>query len=112
MKGKVYALDCFSRQLKIVEDRTRKEGLTNIETILSDNRTGLPDECVDIVWMCDAFHEVEQRRAVLAELHRVLRKDGVLAIYDGMRDKVLSYTTGLFSLIERNGKLLRFAKIS
>ncbi len=111
MRGKVYALDCFPRHLKIVKERVRKEGLINIETILSDNRTGLPDECVDIVWICDAFHEVKQRRAVLAELHRVLRREGVLAIYDGIRDRVLSYTTGLFSLIGRDGKLLRFAKI-
>lgn len=111
MSGKVYALDCFSRQLKMVEGRARKAGLTNIETILSDNKTGLPDECIDTIWMCDVFHEVKQRRAVLEELHRVLRSEGVLAIYDGMRDKVLSYTAGLFSLIGRDGKLLRFAKI-
>jgi len=111
MRGKVYALDCFPRQVRIVEKRSRKAGLTNIETILSDNRTGLPDESIDTVWMCDVFHEVEQRRAVLEELHRVLRKEGVLVIYDGMRDRVLSYTTGLFSLIGRDGKLLRFAKI-
>ncbi|GAI42711.1 unnamed protein product [marine sediment metagenome] len=25
-------------------------GLSNIETILSDNKTSLPDECIDIVW--------------------------------------------------------------
>ncbi len=111
MKGKVYALDCFPRQLEIVKKRARKAELTNIETILSDNGTGLPDECIDTIWMCDVFHEVEQRRAILEELHRVLRMEGVLAIYDSMRDRVLSYTTGLFSLIGRNGKLLRFAKI-
>jgi len=111
MKGKVYALDCFPRQLEIVKERARKEGLTNIETILSDNRTGLPDECIDIIWMCDVLHEVEQRRAVLEELHRVLTREGVLAIYDGMRDKVLSYTTGLFSLTGGDGKFLRLAKI-
>ena len=111
IRGKVYALDCFPRQLKIVEDKARKAGLTNIETILSDNRTGLSDESIDVVWVCDAFHEVKQRRAVLEELHRVLRRDGVLAIYDGMRGKVLSYTKGLFSLIGRDGKLLTFGKI-
>ena len=111
MKGKVYALDCFHRQLEIVNKRARKEELPNIETILSDNRTGLPDECIDIIWMCDVLHEVEQRRAVLEELHRVLRREGVLAIYDGMRDRVLSYTTGLFSLTGRDDKLLRLAKI-
>ena len=111
MGGKVYALDCFLRQLKIVEERSRKQGLTNVETILTDNRTGLPDECIDIVWMCDVFHEVAQRRAVLEELHRLLRREGVLAIYDGMRDRILNYTTGLFTLTGRDGKLLRFAKI-
>ncbi len=49
MKGKVYALDCFPRQLEIVKERARKEGLTNIETILSDYKTGLPDECIDTI---------------------------------------------------------------
>jgi ubiquinone/menaquinone biosynthesis C-methylase UbiE len=94
-----------------VEKKSRKEGLTNIETILSNNRTGLPDESIDIVWMCDVFHEVEQRRAVLEELHRVLKREGVLAIYDGMRERDLNYTTGLLSLTGRDGKLLRFTKI-
>jgi len=111
MRGKIYALDCFPRQLEIVKERARKEGLTNIETILSDNRTGLPDECIDIVWMCDVFHEVNHRRAVLEELHRVLKREGILAIYDGMRDRVLSYTAGLFALTGRDGKLLSFTKI-
>jgi len=110
-RGKVYALDRLPRQLEIVAEKSSKNGLANIETILSDSKTGLPDECVDTVWMCDVFHEVEQKRAVLEELHRVLKREGTLAIYDGMRDRVLSYTTGLFSLNGRDGKLLRFTKI-
>lgn len=110
MRGKVYALDCFPRQLEIVEEKATRNGLANIETVFSDCRIGLPDECIDVVWMCDAFHEVKQKRAVLEELHRVLKGEGILVIYDGMRDKVLSYTTGLFSLTGRDGKLLRFVK--
>lgn len=95
-----------------MEKKSRKEGLTNIETILSDKKTGLPDECIDVIWMCDVLHEVKERRAVLEELHRVLRREGILAIYDGMGDRVLSYATDLFSLAGRDGKFLRFAKIS
>jgi len=110
--GKVYALDYFPRQLEIVNEKSQKEGLTNIETISSNSKTGLPDECIDIIWMCDVLHELKERRTVLEELHRVLRGEGVLAIYDGMRGKVLSYTNGLFSLTGRDGKFLRFAKIS
>lgn len=108
--GKVYALDCFPRQLKIVEERARKEGLTNIETILSDNATGLPDESIDVVWMCDVLHEARERWAVLEEFHRVLRSEGTLAIYDGMKEKILEYTAGLFSETGRDGKLFRFSK--
>ncbi len=109
-EGKVYALDYFSRQLEIVEEKSKKEGLTNIETILSDSKTGLPDECVDVIWMCDVLHEIKERRAVVEELHRVLRNNGVLVIHDGMRDDVLSYTEGLFSLTMKDDKLLRFTK--
>ena len=110
--GKVYALDYFPRQLEIVTGRSEKEGLTNIETILSDGKTGLPDECIDVIWMCDVLHEIKERRTVLEELHRVLRWGGVLAIHDGMRDEVLNYTTDLFCLTERDDKFFRFTKIN
>ena len=110
--GRVYALDYFNRQLEIVKDRSEKAGLTNIETILSSNETGLPDESVDVVWLCDVLHEVKERRAVLEELHRVLKRDGILAIHDGMGERALDYTADLFSLVEMDNKFLRFAKIN
>lgn len=110
-RGKVYALDYFPRQLEIVEEKSKKEGLNNIETMLSDSKIGLPDECIDVIWMCDVLHEIKGRRAVLEELHRVLRKEGTLAIHDGMRENVLSYTNGLFSLTKRDDRFFRFAKI-
>ena len=90
--------------------RARKKGVSNIQTILSDLETGLPDQSVDVVWMCDVFHEIGQKQALLEELHRVLKKDGVLAIYDSMRDRVLSYTNGLFLLNGKDGNLLKFIK--
>lgn len=111
-QGKVYALDYYPRQLEIVAEKSKKEGLTNIEPILSGSHTGLPDNHIDVIWMCDVLHEIKERRAVLEELHRVLQKDGVLALYDGMKDRALEYTDGLFSLTEMDSKLLRFAKIS
>ena len=58
-KGKVYALDYFPRQLEIVTERSAKAGLNNIETILSNSKTGLPDESVDVIWMCDVLHEIK-----------------------------------------------------
>ncbi len=109
--GKVYALDYFPHQLEIVERRTEKVGLKNVETILSNNDTNLPDESIDVVWLCDVLHEIKERRAVLEELHRVLKRDGSLAIYDGMGEKALEYTVDLFSLTEKDDKFFRFVKI-
>ena len=70
-QGKVYALDCFPQQLEIIKKKSSSEDLTNIETISSDKKTGLADECVDIIWMCDVLHELKERREVIEELHRV-----------------------------------------
>ena len=109
--GKVYALDYFTRHLKIVERRSEKEGLSNVETIHSDNDTRLPDESVDVVWMCDVLHEIKERKTVLTELHRVLKRKGSLAIYDGMGEKALDYTSDLFRLKEKDDKFFRFDKI-
>ena len=111
-KGMVFALDYFPRHLRIVEKKAEKAGLTNIETIHSDKNTGLPDESVDVVWLCDVLHEIKERRAVLEELHRVLKKEGALAIYDGMGERTLDFTVDLFSLSGRDNKFFRFAKIS
>jgi ubiquinone/menaquinone biosynthesis C-methylase UbiE len=108
--GKVYALDRFPRQLRIVKTRAGKEGLSNIEVILSDLEIGLPDESVDIIWMCDVFHEIRQKREVLEESCRVLKSGGILVIHDGMKDRILHYTDGLFSLNGRHGNLCRFVK--
>lgn len=109
-KGKVYALDCFPGQLKIVEEQSHKENLTNIETILSNGNTGLPDESVDVVWMCDVFHEIPERHKLIKELHRVLKKDGIMVIYDGMKGKLFEYTDGLFLHSWGQEKLHKFIK--
>ena len=110
--GQVYALDCILRHLKITIKKAKKAGLSNIKTILSDGKTGLPKESIDVIWMCDVFHEIKQKHVVLKELYKVLREDGNLFIYDGMRCRVLSYTMDLFSLVDQDGKFLKFAKIS
>jgi ubiquinone/menaquinone biosynthesis C-methylase UbiE len=109
--GKVYALDYFQRQLDIVKNRAEKDGLANVETIQSSGDTGLPDRSVDVVWLCDVLHEIKERRAVIEELHRVLRDDGVLAIHDGMGEMSLEFTADLFSPVEIDNKFIRFEKI-
>jgi ubiquinone/menaquinone biosynthesis C-methylase UbiE len=109
-KGKIFALDCNIRQLKVVQKKARKAGLTNIQTILSENQTNLPDGTIDVVWICDVLHEIREKREVLTEIKRLLKKDGTLLIYDGMKEKVLTHVNGLFRLEMMDGKLLKLVK--
>jgi ubiquinone/menaquinone biosynthesis C-methylase UbiE len=96
--------------LKVVEEKARKAGITNIQTILSEKKSYLPDESIDIVWMCDVLHEIKNKREVLEEVHCLLKNKGTLIVYDGLKDKVLNYADGLFSLEKQDGKLLKFLK--
>jgi ubiquinone/menaquinone biosynthesis C-methylase UbiE len=110
VKGKVFALDCNPNQLKIVEKKARKAGINNITTILSEEKAYLPNESIDIVWMCDVLHEIRNKREVLEKVHSMLKTRGTLIVYDGLKDKVLNYSDGLFTLEKQDGKLLKFLK--
>jgi len=80
--GQVYALDIHPLAVRRVQELARKKQLTNVETICSDCQTGLPDDSVDVVLLYDVFHVLDEPQAVLAELHRVLKKGGTLSFSD------------------------------
>jgi ubiquinone/menaquinone biosynthesis C-methylase UbiE len=80
--GKVYALDIHPLSVKKVQETALKMGLRNIETIHSDRVADIPNEAVDIVLIYDVFHLLSEPQAVLVELYRVLRSDGVLSFSD------------------------------
>lgn len=108
--GKVFAVDCNPRQLEMVAKKARRSGYGNIEIIEGDRQSALPSESIDVVWMCDVIHEIREKRSVIEEAHRLLKKNGTLAIYDSLKGKILDYTVGLFSLEKQDGKLLTFVK--
>ncbi len=111
--GKVYALDVHPLAIKRVQSIAKRRGLANVEAINSDCRTGLPDGSLDIVLLYDVFHALDDPRAVLAELYRVLKPNGTLSFSDHhMRDKdiVAGMTDGgLFVLVDRGERTYTFA---
>ena len=78
--GVVYAVDVHPLAIKMVEKKAAKARLENIHAVRSDCATGLAAESVDIVLLYDALHDVEDKRAVLRELHRVLRPRGDIVV--------------------------------
>lgn len=112
--GKVYALDIHPLAVRMVQDIVREKGLSNVETILSDCKTGLPGESVDVVMLYDAFHDLGDPEGVLRELHRVLRPGGTLSFSDHhMKEKEImaGVTRGnLFRLSGKGRKTYSFLK--
>jgi len=80
--GRVYALDIHPLCISTVEKKTSKKGIRNIETILSDCDTGLPDASIDVALCYDTFHMLSAPGEVLKEIHRVLKPNGIMSFSD------------------------------
>jgi ubiquinone/menaquinone biosynthesis C-methylase UbiE len=112
--GKVYALDIHPLAIRKVKGIASKRQLANVETILSDCQTGLPDNSLDVVLLYDIFHHLSDPDRILKELHRVLKPDGVLSFSDHhmKENEIVSRVTnsGFFSLLKRGQRTYSFMK--
>jgi len=115
-KGRAYALDNHPLQIIMLSLRSKIRGIKNIKLILSDaSETGLADNSIDTIFICDAFHEFPDKRNTTIELYRVLKPGGSLTILEetvrntNNCQKIIE-SINLFKLVERDKKFIRFKK--
>jgi ubiquinone/menaquinone biosynthesis C-methylase UbiE len=112
--GRIYALDINPLAIRMVQKIVSKKQLTNVETIRSDCKTGLPGNSVDVVLLYDTFHGLGDPNGVLEELHRILKPDGVLSFSDHhiKENEIISKVTngGLFRLSRKGIRTYNFTK--
>jgi ubiquinone/menaquinone biosynthesis C-methylase UbiE len=113
--GHVYALDIVPSAARKVTKLAREEGITNITPITSGCATGLPDASIDIVLLFDVLHNLGEPGAVLAELHRVLKPEGKLAVncHHWTEEQIVETVQegGLFALTGKDEHNYYFARI-
>ena len=114
-KGRVYALDKQPLAIKKIKEKAQKEVFYNIDTILSDGDTGLPDESVDVILLYGVLPEIKHKEPLLKELYRILKPNGYLSTrfcFRMKKDRILEIMekTKLFSLKEQKGRILNFSK--
>ncbi len=81
--GTVYAVDINPEAVRYIEDRTAKEHISNVKTILSKpNDPQLPRDSVDAVLLLKTYHEVAQPVELLRNLRPALRSGAKLGIID------------------------------
>jgi ubiquinone/menaquinone biosynthesis C-methylase UbiE len=81
--GKVYANDIASYGLSRIERRMTEEKVTNIETVIGtveDPR--FPQAALDMVFMVNAFHDLERPVELLAKLLPSLKPDAIVVLMD------------------------------
>jgi len=118
-KGKVYALDISSKALARVKAKAAREGLGNVETLLSGRAeivSFLESGTVDVVLLYDVLHLIEDRESLLRELHKILKADGFLSVYPMHleRDEMMGLAgrENLFTLRDQYKGILNFVKAS
>ena len=114
-EGKVYVVDREPLAIAEVRRRAEKEGRDNIDRVLSDEATGLPDEAVDVVLLYGVLPEIRDMESLVRELCRVLKPDGYLSTRYCLhisKGKILEVVeaAGLFRLRQQNGHVLNFEK--
>jgi len=79
--GKVFAVDKDEQPLHRLVQAAEERGLKNIEVIHTEPITSLENDLVDFILCYDVVHYVKNRKPLYYELHRVLRKKGILSLY-------------------------------
>jgi ubiquinone/menaquinone biosynthesis C-methylase UbiE len=106
--GKVYAIDIHPLAIDSVRKRASKRGLGNVEAILVQGYdTGIEASTVDRVLLIDTIHLIEDPSALLRELRRILKPDGLLFMHKGHmampEQRDLVERSGLFQVTEAQG---------
>ncbi len=112
--GTLYALDAMPLAIEMVKKTAAKKGLKNVKTILSECNTGLLHQELDVVLLYDVFHDLIDKKAVLSELNRVLKPNGLLSFSDHhMKEKDIIEKitdTGLFRFQNKNKHTYSFTR--
>lgn len=83
LSGKVLAVDIWPGLLDYVNEKTRKENVTNLQTILArPDDLDLPKNHVDVAFFHDVFHNMNDRQAYLEALVSCVKPSGRVAIIE------------------------------
>jgi ubiquinone/menaquinone biosynthesis C-methylase UbiE len=89
--GKVFAVDILEEPLSVLKSKIKREKIFNIETVKNDVEKGtrLLSETCDLVLMTNLLFESEDKKKVLEEGKRVLKRGGKILVVDWKKDSPL-----------------------
>jgi ubiquinone/menaquinone biosynthesis C-methylase UbiE len=81
--GKVYAVEIDKGFLPMIDSKAKQGNLSNVKTVLGEfTDPKLPAQDVDVAFMHDVLHHVEDRPAYLKNAARYLKRTGRFVVID------------------------------
>jgi len=79
--GKVYAEDIDAGALRHLEDRCKRWGIVNVETVLGEvMNPKLPEGSLDLIFVISSYHHFDDPVELLRNARSALKPTGVMAI--------------------------------
>lgn len=82
-KGRVFAVDVEEDMVAYLQQRLTKENVTNVHAMkVPPHDPLLIDGSLDVAFVCDVYHHIEERNGYLRKLRKALKPDGRVVIVD------------------------------
>lgn len=80
-RGKLVLADIQPEMLEYAQKRAKRRGLSNLEYYQCTGKSfDLTENCFDRIFMVTVIGEVENKHSYLNEMHRMLKKGGIISI--------------------------------
>ena len=87
-KGKVYGFDIEKNMVDYLNQRAGRENLPNLSSILGQPDDPKLPEPVNLVFICNTYHHIEERKIYFKKLKKNLLPGGRLVIIDFIKGKL------------------------
>ncbi|WP_273566828.1 class I SAM-dependent methyltransferase [Maribacter halichondriae] len=85
--GKVFSVDVQEYRLEDLNEYIKERKVSNIEVILGDyDDPKLPEGLLDVVFIVDTYHEMDDYMKILAHVRKALKSDGIVLILEKLKD--------------------------
>ncbi len=85
--GKVYSVDVREDRLETLTENAKKRKLQNIVPTLGDyDDPNLPPNAMDVVFVVDTYHEIDEYITVLSHIRKSLKPGGRILVLEKLKD--------------------------
>jgi ubiquinone/menaquinone biosynthesis C-methylase UbiE len=86
-EGKVFSVDVREDRLKTLKENAKKRKLYNVVPTLGDyDDPKLPANKMDVIFVVDTYHEIDEHVSMLSHIHKSLKPGGRILILEKLKD--------------------------